>query len=390
MHLLQERLAPRREQRALSLAFALAPPVLRRGRAHAHDHVRRVVPPGLGRRPGRPRLLLRRARLAARARLLLAQAHALQEVFRGAGTPRGAPRGLACLLSLCGEGARSRFEDAFGGAFEGEAPATLMNRVAASRSVAGSKTRASKRAPGAVVPEVLRVFCQSLSERARAPARAAVRSRGGTPSRARSSAARSCASALAASAFDSRTAASRRDAARVDASSASASCLFFAASAFSRRRSVSSSFSRTPEGFRAATPRVSRAAGGSALAPARSCSRRACPRAATESLPPPSTLPFRRSPFGSTPPSVRFAAAYPARLARRQGRAARARQPPPCAARETRSRRRCPPSSRPSPAPRRRRRLAPPGAAPPAGRSTSRPARRHPAGTLPAPPSLFA
>ena len=235
--------------------------------------------------------------------------------------PRGAPRGLACLLSLCGEGARSRFEDAFGGAFEGEAPATLMNRVAASRSVAGSKTRASKRAPGAVVPggppRVLPV-----SRNARAPPRAAVRSRGGTPSRARSSAARSCASALAASAFDSRTAASRRDAARVDASSASASCLFFAASAFSRRRSVSSSFSRTPEGFRAATPRVSRAAGGSASRSARSCSRRACPRAATESLPPPSTLPFRRSPFGSTPPSVRFAAAYP--LASRAARSRRA------------------------------------------------------------------
>ena len=193
--------------------------------------------------------------------------------------------GLASLFLFRGEetetdAARSRFEEDrpprrkkfF---VEEDAPATPMNRVAASRSVDGSKTRASNATPGAVVPPVWR--------NARAPPRAAVRSRGGTPSRARSSAARSCASALAAKAFDSRTAASRRDAARVDASSASASCLFFAASAFSRRRSVSSSdvLRAFCEASPAPTPRAP-----SASRVERSCRRRACPRAATDIFPP--------------------------------------------------------------------------------------------------------
>ena len=188
--------------------------------------------------------------------------------------------GLASLFLFRGEetetAARSRFEeDRTPRRVEEDAPATPMNRVAASRSVDGSKTRASNATPGAVVPPVWR--------NARAPPRAAVRSRGGTPSRARSSAARSCASALAAKAFDSRTAASRRDAARVDASSASASCLFFAASAFSRRRSVSSSDGLRAPAFcaRAPTPRAP-----SASRVERSCRRRACPRAATDIFPP--------------------------------------------------------------------------------------------------------
>ena len=171
MHLLQERLAPRREQRALSLAFALAPPVLRRGRAHAHDHVRRVVPPGLGRRPGRPRLPLRRARLAARARLLLAQAHALQEVFRGAGTPARRPAGLGVLALALRRGravalrGRLRRRLRGRGARDADEPS---RRLAQRRGLKDARVeaRAGRGRSGRSS-----ACSASLSERARAPAR---------------------------------------------------------------------------------------------------------------------------------------------------------------------------------------------------------------------------
>ena len=393
---LQERLAPRREQRALArLAFALAPPVLRRGRAHAHDHVRESS----GRRawpsPPAARDCHSGARAWRRARVCSSRRRARSRkssAARAPAPPRAAPRGAWRACSRSAARARGRASRTSSEAPSRARARDAANRVAASRSAARwDRDARAKRAPGAVVPGGPPRVLRALGTRAR-PARAAAAAAARPAARARR--------AFRAAAPKPRNDAVSQPSTRAPPLGAGrppgwmrvgASRAAFPPRAPLAARATPAPARALPEELAAATAaRLARGGRRAASRARAACGRERVSARAAESLPPPSTLPFRRSPCGSTPRRGSQADAA-ARLARRRaaprergcGRRHAPRARPVSSERRRRHRRVL--------RPRRRRRAAatPPGTRPRARGVRRRPPRAPPSrrGPSPTPPS---